>query len=147
MKKTGDKKDMLRSDDPCDEDWSDYVRYLASIRGMQKVMLCDLQGNCLCTSEQGFCLSVGEFEGILQGYRTKSFGRTGVTVDVVHFKLSHHDNRGGVIARHGEPDTLTCSLCKTDSLLIVAVHKAGSAGQVCNDAVMFMGEHFMQRDL
>ena len=129
------------------KNWPGYIDDLLVSGQVADAAIYDLSGACLATSRQQFSLSLPEFSHIIYSYvDTDQLRAHGVTVNDVTYKLSYADGRGGIMGRLGLP-ARGCSLCKTNQLLIVAVHSADMNSKKCNEHVMNIGDFFIGKNL
>ena len=138
---------ILDNDNKYIKEWSCYINDLTSSVHISDAIIYDQDGTLLATSQEDFNLSKKEYADILEGFRYLGYlERKGISINGQGYKVYLNDDHFGIMGKAGFP-AAGCSICKTRKLLIVAVHKPGMSPAVCNEAVMNMGDFFIQKDL
>lgn len=128
-------------------DWASYVDDLKATGHVADAALYELpSGRQLASSRPQFTLTDSEFRELAGDVLRSSCPRRGICINGCSYRVHASDGRFGLMGKSGFP-VAGCSVCRTRTLLIVAVHRAGMKPAVCNEAVMNMGDFFVRRDL
>lgn len=129
------------------KNWDTYIKDLLTSSHICDAAIYDLKGHLLGSSRSDFSLSPEEFDAITNGYLDNNiFRNKGISVNGVEYKLSYCDGRRGVIAKTGFPAS-GCSICKTDTLLLIGVHNDTMKSDLCNESIMHLGDFFITKDM
>lgn len=123
-----------------------YVSDLLMTGLVQQAAFYDLSGHQLSISDD-FGLTDEEVAAILEGFRLPlALHRSDVTVAGRLYRIHVTDGRYGIMAKEGLPSR-GCTICRTNTLLIVAVHDERTKPTSCNEVVMNMGDFFRRKGL
>ncbi|XP_041359834.1 uncharacterized protein LOC121376106 [Gigantopelta aegis] len=126
--------------------WDDYVSdFLIASGQMTQAAILDSETGIMLAGSVGFNIQDSEFQQILLGiqYQEAAY-RYGVTVNGCHYKVRLADGRHGIFAKS---EMGGCSVCKTNTLVIIGVHDKSCSPRHCNEEVMRLGDFFTQKGM
>lgn len=125
-------------------DMNSCVGDMMASQHVQHVAIYSLHGDLLATAEPEKSLEENEFNDILQGFRRPlSTKITGINVYGKSYKVVVADGVCGILGKKGLPAS-GCSICLTNTLVIVGVHSDSMISEEGNEVIMRMGD-FLRR--
>lgn len=127
--------------------WESYISHLQCSGHVANAAIYSLDGTMLATSMPSFELLEGELEAICELYtHPVLLYKSHVTVSGETYAIHQTDGRHGVLGRRGSPPE-GCSICRTNQVIIVAIHDNTMSHRVCNEVTMTLGDFFIKRGL
>ena len=126
--------------------WDDYVSdFLIASGHVTQAAILDSETGLFLAGSDGFKIHENEFRHLLLGiqYQEAAY-RYGVTLNGHHYNVRLADGRHGIFAKS---ETGGCSVCKTNTLLIIGVHDKLCNPRRCNEEVMRLGDFFNQKGM
>lgn len=129
-----------------DRVWDDFVtQFLLGSQHIQRAAIFDLASRRSLASRGGLDISTEEMEQLVISLHHHEMAyRNGVTIGGKSYKVQLADGRNGIMAR---TEREGCTVCKTQTLIILGVHDENGTSRRCNEEVMRLGDFFRRKAL
>ncbi|XP_052775627.1 uncharacterized protein LOC128213679 [Mya arenaria] len=105
----------------------------------------DARTRRLIVASDRFHLLDNELYNITEGMKyPETVYRDGITVQNRHYDVRLADGKNGIYATDGVDG---CTVCKTNTLIIVGVHDSRVLSAQCNEQIMRLGDYFRKLGL
>ena len=123
--------------------WSSYSNDLLNTKQINHVLIFDVQESKVLTINSSFTITQEEIEKILEQFN--DVYNKSIKVAGTRYTIRAADRTSGILAKNG--DGRGCTVCKTNSLLIVTTHEPKKESTVSNEATMALGDFFRNNAL
>ncbi|KAK7100421.1 uncharacterized protein [Littorina saxatilis] len=141
---TDEDSHLTLRDEYVDRVWEEFVtNFLLGSCNIQKAAIFDLATRRPLATSGDLHISKDEMEQLVTSlHHIQLAYRNGVTIGGQHYRVKLADGRNGILARTG---TEGCTVCKTQSLIIIGIHDQRGNSRKCNEDVMRLGDFFRRK--